>query len=265
MTIIGAQQGAHGAIRNTSDHKHLTYDPTGSYIGPDSFLYEISDGRGGVAYATVTLSVVKDTFAPTSRPVTPYIAAGYPISNSSATLVLGWNGSDQGFGIHYYQLQENRNNTTWVTIPVPVGARSIHRVVSINSHYQYRVRAVDMVGNVGPFAYLANFTPTLVPLTSATYNGAWSSHPVANMPGGHTKFSSKRYASANFTCTCSSVAWYGPEGPSQGTARVYVDGVLAGFFTEHTTKALAAEEVFAHTWSTNGLHTIGISVYSGPG
>jgi hypothetical protein len=205
---------------------------------------------------------VKDTFAPVATRVVPYIAAGYPIT-TWATLLLAWGGSDQGYGVRYYQLQEKRNNSTWVWVPVPVGAREVHRAVVINSLYQYRVRGIDQVGNVGAWAYLANFTPTIVPLTSATYNGPWSSHPVANMPGGHTKFSSTRYASANFTCNCSSVAWYGPESSTQGTARVYVDGVLAGFFTEHTSRALAAEEIFAHTWSVDGVHTIAISVYSG--
>ena len=35
----------------------FTYVPTGGFSGPDSFVYEVTDGQGGSAQATVTLTV----------------------------------------------------------------------------------------------------------------------------------------------------------------------------------------------------------------
>lgn len=36
----------------------FTYTPTGTYYGPDSFLYQVSDGEGGTDIATATITVL---------------------------------------------------------------------------------------------------------------------------------------------------------------------------------------------------------------
>jgi hypothetical protein len=51
----------------------VTYTPTGTYTGPDSFTYTISDGHGGSATATVSVSVITGNAPPravTDRAVT---------------------------------------------------------------------------------------------------------------------------------------------------------------------------------------------------
>ena len=263
LTILGFHQGAHGAVQLTADKKHVTYDPTGSYIGPDSFLYSIGDGRGGVAYATVSLSVVQDTFGPVATAAIPNIAPGYALT-SSMTIQLTWSGSDQGYGVKYYQVMESRNGAPFVWLPaLPLGARSVYRGILVGSSYTYRTRGVDLVGNVGAWAYTPAFTSTVVAQTSATYAGAWSSHPIAGTPTGHVMMATTRYASATFSCTCSSVSWVGPISPARGTARISVDGVSAGVFSEKSTVTASAREIFAHTWATVGVHTIIISDYNG--
>lgn len=55
LTITGKTNGLHGTVAFTSTS--LTYTPTGSYTGSDSFTYTISDGRGGSTTATVNVLI----------------------------------------------------------------------------------------------------------------------------------------------------------------------------------------------------------------
>ena len=45
----------------------VTYTPAANYFGPDSFTYTISDGRGGTASATVSITVSPVNDAPVAN------------------------------------------------------------------------------------------------------------------------------------------------------------------------------------------------------
>ena len=56
LTVTGATNPAHGtAVVNANNT--ITYTSTAGYSGPDSFGYTISDGNGGTASATVSITV----------------------------------------------------------------------------------------------------------------------------------------------------------------------------------------------------------------
>jgi hypothetical protein len=55
LSIQSFTQPQHGAVAQVSGA--LRYTPTTGYTGSDSFTYTISDGRGGTATATVSLSI----------------------------------------------------------------------------------------------------------------------------------------------------------------------------------------------------------------
>ena len=56
LTVTGTTTPAHGtAVVNANNT--ITYTPATGYTGPDSFTYSISDGRGGTASATVSITV----------------------------------------------------------------------------------------------------------------------------------------------------------------------------------------------------------------
>ena len=153
-----------GRAAVSGDRNSVTYDPTGLLTGSDQFQYEITDGRGDFAFATVLITIVPDTFAPVATaPVLTSIAT----TASTVTVVIRWTGTDVGSGVKYYQLQESRNGGAYVSVTVPVGATSVSRSVTNGSTYHYRVRGVDQVGNVGAWAISASFAPSLIPRPAA--------------------------------------------------------------------------------------------------
>ena len=56
VTIASIGTAAHGTVSRNGDA--ITYTPTAGYIGPDSFTYTVSDGKGGIAIGTISLTVV---------------------------------------------------------------------------------------------------------------------------------------------------------------------------------------------------------------
>jgi hypothetical protein len=125
------------------------------------------------AFGTVVVTVQKDTFAPVAT--APKIVTT-STSGTTATILLHWSGTDVGFGVKLYQLQESRNGGTYVSVTVPVGATSVSRTVADGSTYQYRVRGVDQVGNVGAYVLSAVYRPSLAPhsgLSSHSAGAGW--------------------------------------------------------------------------------------------
>ncbi len=66
LTIKAVTQGANGAVVITGGGTGLTYEPDANINGPDSFTYTISDGNGGEATASVSITVNSVNDAPTS-------------------------------------------------------------------------------------------------------------------------------------------------------------------------------------------------------
>ncbi|TGG86749.1 tandem-95 repeat protein [Geotoga petraea] len=55
LSITGFTQGTNGTVSQEGDS--LRYTPNANWNGADSFTYDISDGKGGVATATVNVTV----------------------------------------------------------------------------------------------------------------------------------------------------------------------------------------------------------------
>ena len=60
---------ANGTVVLNSDGT-FTYTPDANFFGSDSFVYEVTDGNGGTAQATVNITVVAENDPPTNSTVT---------------------------------------------------------------------------------------------------------------------------------------------------------------------------------------------------
>jgi hypothetical protein len=74
LSVVGVSQPAHGNVAISGGGQTVTYTPNAGYQGPDNFTYTISDGQGGSAMATVTVTV-----SPAAPPTGADIAIGLSV------------------------------------------------------------------------------------------------------------------------------------------------------------------------------------------
>jgi uncharacterized repeat protein (TIGR01451 family) len=61
LTIVAASGASHGTVTVGPNGANVSYTPNPGYIGPDTFIYTITDGNGGIASTIVTVTVGADT------------------------------------------------------------------------------------------------------------------------------------------------------------------------------------------------------------
>jgi hypothetical protein len=88
LTVTGVTQGANGAVVANPDNT-LSYTPNVNFNGGDSFGYTISDGKGGTASATVSVTVTPVNDAPVAADDTASVGP-----NSAVTIPVLANDSD---------------------------------------------------------------------------------------------------------------------------------------------------------------------------
>ena len=92
----------------------------------------------------------------------------------------------------------------------------------------------------------------------AAYSGSWDRQQDDRFLGSYAAVSGQPDASVNFTFTGSAVSWIGPEGPHQGKAWVYVDGVYVRTVDASARTLKSRETLFATSFPEVGEHTITI-------
>ncbi len=92
------------------------------------------------------------------------------------------------------------------------------------------------------------------------YEGTWKSARHSAYAGGAVRYATASGATSEFTFTGRRIVWYGPEGPTRGQAKVYVDGEYIKTVDTHRGSFQARSALFSHRWSTAGVHTIRILV-----
>jgi LPXTG-motif cell wall-anchored protein len=86
LTVTSVGAAAHGTVTVIAGGTGVTYKPTAGYSGPDSFTYTISDGYGGTATGTVSVTVTRTNRPPTYDAVASNTSQSIPAGGSLAAL-----------------------------------------------------------------------------------------------------------------------------------------------------------------------------------
>jgi hypothetical protein len=97
LSVTGVTQGSHGTVVVNANNT-VSYLSAAGYIGPDSFGYTISDGHGGSASATVSVTVIEANRPPTDC-LARLVPAACVISNGAVQMVLSVDGEDVCVGL----------------------------------------------------------------------------------------------------------------------------------------------------------------------
>jgi hypothetical protein len=180
---------------------------------------------------------------------------------STVPVIVVWGAAaDPGSGVSAYLLERSDDGGGFVG--VLTSAPSITQPLVVGHRFQYRVSAVDAVGNVGAPRYGVAFRPTLYQSTSSTtVSGTWRRSSSSSYSGGSTRFASAAGASATFTATLArSISIVSTKAATRGSFKVYVDGVYKKTISTYATSTKFRQLVYQFSWSSAGTHRIRIVV-----
>ena len=233
----------------------------------DATTGRVSDPKGSpnrLAFTSLdtpapgTLTI--DDSAPTTTGPVASLRSGSSLSGSKARIRLTWSGSDaEGSGIDHYTLARSTDGgTRWSTIESSTSATFKNLKVRTTGSVRYRVRAVDVVGNVGPWTEGPVLSPRLIQETSSSirYRGIWKRDASAAFSSRSVNFTKVTRAKAKYTFSGRSIGFVTTTTPNRGAVRVYIDGTYQATVD---LQAIARENrvvVWQRTWSSSASRTI---------
>jgi hypothetical protein len=90
------------------------------------------------------------------------------------------------------------------------------------------------------------------------YSGAWGTASGAGYTGGAVTWTATAGASATLTFSSRTITWFGPIGPTRGSATVYLDGTAFATISSYEGSYTARRPLFTHDFGSVGTHTIRI-------
>jgi hypothetical protein len=259
LRITARTNGAHGTVTITGGGTGLAYDPVQLYYGTDTFTYTVTDGHTSDT-ATVLLTVVKDTTAPTVvGPGEAFYAQ--TVATSTTRVKVSWSGSDgaTGTGITKYELQVSVSGGAYASVALAHATdTSINRTQTDEKSYRYRVRARDAQGNVSAWVYGPTFKPGRIQNTSSSvvYAGPWATVANANALGGSHRYASSTSAKASLTRSVRDFAFVATRTADSGSAIVLIDNVVVATINLRASTTTYRQVVYAKHFSSLGTHTI---------
>jgi hypothetical protein len=232
---------------------------TGLAVGGDFTRIGGAD-QAHLAFLPTGSSVPIDSTAPAIAPLpNAILRKATTIASGKVPLLVRWGATDPS-GVCSYALQTSANGGGFGGIPLanPMAtSRAISLLPSATTHV-YQVRATDCVGNASAF------TPGLSTRLTAfqdgnaaiRYAGGWTRSNAPLAYGNTTRTTAHRGASATLRFSGRQVAYVATRRANRGTARVYVDGKLLANVNLHNATQMHRRIVFAHSWATDGTHTI---------
>ena len=158
-----------------------------------------------------------------------------------------------------YELQRSVNGGPWAPKAATTGAvRSVLDTHTVGVKYRYRVRARDAAGNWSGWAEGPSVSNALVQDRSSAlaYSGTWTKQLYAPASGGSTTWAKAAGARVRMTFSGRGIALVAPQGPTRGSAAIYVDGVYRGTVSFRASTGRSRVVMYATTFPTLGTHSI---------
>jgi len=233
--------------------------PTGD--GPKTVWLRWSDKVGNWSEAATT-TVLLDTIAPTATAPRQSFPSGGTLAGGAVPVKLAWTGSDGGSGVQHYEVARATDGGGYSITPTSVTAPSLTTMLPTGHLYQFRIRAVDMAGNRGAWAYGPAFTVggSSEATAAITYTGTWATATNTSYWGGKTKYASGAGAKATYTFTGRAVAWISVLGPTRGKAAIYINGAYVTTVDLYAPSAKFQVVAWSGKWSTSATRTLEVRV-----
>jgi hypothetical protein len=145
--------------------------------------------------------------------------------------------------VAYWWLTGSSKTTGWS----PYASRYVRNVMAIYNG----TRIVESRGDIHRYSEKSR---------AIDYKGSWerAEHPYYR--GDRARQAKRKGQTATFRFTGSQVAWNGPNGPTRGKAKVYLDGQYVKTVDLYSRKFDARNRIFTKTFAASGAHTLTIKV-----
>ncbi len=221
---------------------------------------DIGDRESGVVSDTISIETVKPGMpgVPAHR-LRGAATTGIPVG-------LTWTaGTDTGgSGVGSYVVQQSVNGGAYTTV-LTTSARSAYFQLSYGKSYVFRVATRDNAGNLSTFRTGTRFTPLSISdkNTAIKYAKKWYTFSAPTYLGTSAHATSVTSATATYTFTGKQIGWLSRTGPTQGTARVYINNTLVATVNLAAATQKDKQLVFSRAYTTTATRTIKIVVFGG--
>jgi hypothetical protein len=221
---------------------------------------------GGTASSETYIAA--DVVPPTAAAPAAALRSGVTMSTGNVPVRVSWSAADTGgSGVGTYDLARSTDGGAYTTIATRLTSTSYDTTTSRTHTYRFEVRARDWAGNLGPWKAASTVRINVLQESSGSihYSGTWKSAANTSYSGGSLRYATASGASASSTFTGRSVAFVSSRGPTRGSAKVYIDGVLAATVNLNAATLTYRYVAFQKTWTSSGSHTIKVVVLGSSG
>ena len=264
--------GAAGTPSATSDawdpaSKSWYAAPRLQVAHPDPGTAVLDDGSMlvvGGGTASTERYVLGDLLPPTGGAPSVALRSSATMSTPSVPIRLTWSAATDlgGSGAGTYEVARSTDGGSFTTIATRATGTTYDTTVTGNHRYRFQVRPRDWAGNLGAWKAGPEVRISVTQQTSGsiTWSTGWTTATNSSYTGGSLKYHKTAGKAATYTFTGRAVAWVSTRGPARGSAKVYIDGVLATTVSLYHSSTSYRYVAFQKTWSSSGKHTIKIVV-----
>lgn len=219
----------------------------------------LQDMAGNPGAGSNLIQKTIDRSAPTTSTPTVSLRSGITLNGGAERVAVTWTGSDVGpSGIASYDVARSYDGQAFQIIANAVTSTTLGWSISPGHTYRFEVRARDNAGNISAWKVGPTLKPALTQQSSSAvlFTGSSTTTSFASYSGGSQRYLGAAGASASYTTTARSLSFVTTKSPSRGTAKIYIDGVLAATVVLTASTTTYRYVAFSRTWSSVGTHTI---------